>query len=285
MTRGERGEVSLTSVLVACTLLVVVLGATLTLFEGFIASAGDQTRRTDTQDAARSAADRIARDLRNLASPTPEQPQAVDFASAGDLIFKTVDPAGPNSGTNATNTKRVRYCLDSGGRLQEQTQTWTTATVPPAPSGTACPGAGWDRTVIAAENIVNGAVPVFSYDSSVLTDISAVHVDLLVDTDTVRQPPPTRLSTGVFLRNQNRRPTASFTWARTSGGLVLNGSASADPEGDPLRYVWFDGATEVGRGITFTYTGLAAGSVHQLRLEVSDPAGLIGVSATQEATA
>lgn len=284
MSRGERGEVSLVSVLVACTLLVVVLGATLTLFEGFIAKAADATRRTDSQDAARTAADRIARDLRNLA-PTPEQPEAVDRASGNDLIFKTVDPAGPNAGTNATNTKRVRYCLDSGRRLQEQTQTWTTTAIPPVPSGAGCPGSGWTRTTIAAANVVNGALPVFSYDASVLTDIAAIHVDLLVDTDTVAQPPATRLSTGVFLRNQNRRPTASFSADKTSGGLVLNGSASVDPEGDPLRYTWFDGGAQVGTGITFTYTPLAAGSVHQIQLKVSDPAGLVGTSATQGVTA
>ncbi len=285
MSRGERGEVSLTSVLVACTLLVVVLGATLTLFEGFIAKAGDATRRTDSQDAARTAADRIARDLRNLASPTPNQPEAVDRASGSDLIFKTVDPVGPNSGDNATNTKRVRYCLDSASRLQEQTQTWTTATVPAVPSGTACPATGWTRTMIAAADVVNGAVPVFTYDATGLTDISQIHVDLLVDTDTIREPPATRLSTGVFLRNQNRRPTASFSATKTSGGLVLDGSASVDPEGDPLRYTWFDGAVQVGTGITFTYGGLAADSSHAIRLEVSDPAGLIGASATQSVTA
>lgn len=296
MNAGERGEVSLTSVLVACTLLIVALGATLSMFEGFIAKAGDATRRTDAQDAARTAGDRVARNLRNLASPTPDQPEAVDLASAADLIFKTVDPAGPNSGANATNTQRVRYCLDPAGRLQQQIQTWTTATIPAVPSATGCPASGWTRTTIAAQNVVNGTVPVFSYDSAVLTDISQVHVDLLVDTDTVRLPPATRLSTGVFLRNQNRRPTASFSAEKTAGGLVLNGSASADPEGDPLRYVWCKGPDcvrpnqvagpdQIGTGITFTYTGLPPGSVYQLHLEVFDPAGLTGVSATQVVTA
>jgi len=285
MSRGERGEVSLVSVLVACVLLVVVLGATLTLFEGFTAKAGDATRRTDAQDVARTAADRIARDLRNLSSPTPEQPDAVDRASGNDLIFKTVDPQGPNAGTNTTNTKRVRYCLDSSRRLQEQTQT---DPIPPAaPFGTACPGSGWTRTTIAATNVVNGAEPVFSYDAAVLTDIAAIHVDLIVDTDIVRLPPATRLATGVFLRNRNRRPTASFAADRTSGGLVLNGSASFDPEGDPLRYAWYDGTTQIpiGTGITYTYTPLVAGSIHQIHLEVSDPIGLVDVSATLAVTA
>jgi len=277
----------MTAVLVACTLFIVVMGASLTTFEAFISTAGDATGRTDAQDAARSAADRIARDLRNLASPTPEQPQAVDYASADgrDLIFTTVDPEGPNAGTNATNTKRVRYCLDGAGSLREQTQTWITETIPAVPSYAACPGTGWTRTTVAATDIVNDAgTAVFSYDSSVLTDISQIHVNLLVDTDTVRSPRATSLSTGVFLRNQNRRPTSSFEATRTAGGFVLNGSASVDPEGDPLRYTWFDGSTEIGTGITFTYTGLVDGSSHALHLEVADPAGLTGVSATQTVT-
>jgi len=282
---SERGEMSLTGLIMACLLLVVVLGATLTLFDGFVAKAGDQTRRTDAQDAARTAADQIARNLRNLASPTPDQPQALDLAGASDLIFKTVDPAGPNAGTNATNTQRVRYCLDAVGQLQQQTQTWTTATVPAVPASATCPAAGWNQTAVAASSIVNGVVPVFSYDTAVLTDISQVHVDLRVDTDTTKAPPPTSLSTGVFLRNQNRRPVASFAAARTSGGFVLNGSASADPEGDVLSYDWYDGATKVGTGITFTWTGLVAGSNHQVKLQVTDPAGLVGTSAAQALTA
>lgn len=289
MTRGgERGEVSLTALLVACTLLIAVLGATLNVFEGFITRAGESTRRTDSEDAARLAADRVARNLRNLASPTPAEPKAVDFAGATDLIFKTVDPAGPNAGTNATNTQRVRYCLDTQRQLHQQTQTWTSSVPPAVPSNAACPGTGWTRSTIAAKNVtnlVNGTVPLFSYDATVLTDISAVHVELLVDTDIVRSPPATRLSTGVFLRNQNRRPTATFSASKTAGGLVLNGSASVDPEGDPLRYVWFDGATEVGTGITFTYTGLAAGSVHQIQLKVYDPADLLGTSPVTAVTA
>lgn len=286
MNRGERGEVSLMALLVAMVLLVIVFGATLTLFEGFNRTAGDASRRTDAEDQARRTSDRLARDLRNLSSPTPSQPDAVDKATATDLVFETVDPEGPNTGANATNTKRVRFCLDAAGQLQEQTQTWTSAARPTMPSTASCPASGWTRTTVGAKNIVNGTTtPVFVYDSATLNDISSIHVDLLVDTDLVRQPPATKLSTGVFLRNQNRRPTASFVATKTTGGFVLNGSASADPEGDSLTYEWYDGATLVGKGITFTYTGLAAGSSHVLQLKVSDPAGLTAASPTQTVTA
>ncbi len=288
MSGRERGEVSLISVLVACTLMVVILAATLSIFEGFVAKASDANRRTEAEDVARTAADRIARDLRN-ASPTPDQARAVDVASGNDLIFKTVDPAGPNTGTNLTNTKRVRYCLDPAGRLREQTQTWTTTPLTPAvPSDSACPGAGWTRTAFVAASIANaanGGFPVFSYDAPDPTDIAEIHVDLLIDTDLTRPPGATRLSTGVFLRNQNRRPTAAFTATRTAGGFVLNASASDDPDSDRLEFAWFDGAARVGGGISFTYTGLAAGSPHQLRVEVTDPANLTGVSPTQSVTA
>lgn len=281
---SQRGEVSLPGLLMSCALLIVVLSASLGMFESFSRASADGTRRTEAQDVARAAADRLARELRNLASPTADQPQAVDAAGPSELVFKTVDPNGPNAGTNATNTRRVRYCLGPAGALQQQTQTWTSATVPPVPSRSGCPAAGWTSTTVVATGIVNAGTPVFSYDAAALTDISQIHVELRVDSGPARNPPATSLSTGVFLRNQNRRPTSSFAATRTAGGLILNGSASVDPEGDPLAYAWFDGAVQVGTGITFTYTGLASGSTHQLRLEVTDPAGLKGASAVQAVT-
>ncbi|MEJ7894816.1 MAG: hypothetical protein WKF94_19450 [Solirubrobacteraceae bacterium] len=277
---SERGEVSLTALLTAMAIMVVVLGSTLGMLDSVTRVAADGTRRTDAQDAARSSVDRISAALRNLASPTPQQPQAVDQASAASLVFKTVDADGPNSGDNATNTKRVRYCLDDAAQLQEQTQTWTTAAVPAMPSTSGCPASDWTRTQILAQHVVNGEVPIFSFDSAVLTDISAIHLELLVDTDVVRAPGSTRLASGVFLRNQNRRPTAAFTATRTSGRIVLNGSASSDPEGQALDYAWFDGTTAIGSGITLSYP-VAAGSPHSLSLQVTDPAGLSAVSATQ----
>ena len=279
MTASERGEVSLISVLVACTLLVVVLGASLSIFEGFTARAGDQTQRTKSQDAARSAADRIARNLRNLADPTTPVPQVVERIGARDLIFKMVDGSGVNTGTNTTNTKRVRYCLDESKRqLLEQTQTWTTATAPSMPGTAACPGGGWPPARVAATDVVNPVgQPVFGYDTTVESAVTGIHVDLLVDGDVTRAPGPTRLSTGVFLRNQNRVPTASFVATPTAGGVVLNGSASNDPEGEVLDYAWTDPAAtkpEIGTGITFSYTGLTPGVARTITLTVTDPAGL-----------
>jgi hypothetical protein len=88
-------------------------------------------------------------------------------------------------------------------------------------------------------------------------------------------PKETTLSTGVFLRNQNRRPTAGFSATPSTKGIVLNGSESSDPEGDTLSYAWYDGAATQpsGTGITFTLPAVR-NSTHVIKLVVSDPAGL-----------
>ncbi|MTD42988.1 hypothetical protein GKE82_01370 [Conexibacter sp. W3-3-2] len=289
---AERGEMSLTGLLVAIVIFAFILTATLTTYDSYSRGQRQTSDVIDAQQAARAAIDRLARDLRNLSSPTPDQPQAFDAAGPYDLVFKTVDPNGPNAGSNALNVKRMRYCLDvakpEAARLVAQTQTWTTATPPAVPSTTACPGSGWPQTTVLATALVNRAGgrdrPVFLVNSTDLTAISAVHAELFVDLDTARNPPETTMSTGVFLRNQNRRPTAAFTATPSAQGILLNGSTSSDPEGESLTYRWYDNGALVGTGITFTAPA-AAGTSHTIQLRVSDPAGLEGVSATQAVVA
>lgn len=286
--RCERGEMSLTGVLVSLVLTLLITGGTLTTFGAFADNRRDLETRNDAQDRARTAIDRLARELRNLASPTPSQPQAFDAAGPFDLVFKTVDPNPATTGLNAANIKRVRYCLDAANRnaarLVAQSQTWTTAEPPAVPSTSACPASGWTSTVTLATAVTNRAFdqerPVFRLDSSVLTDINSVHADLFTDLDTGGGAAETEISTGVFLRNQNRRPIAAFTATPSAEGLVLNGSASYDPEGEPLQYVWYDGSEKVGEGITYVHPA-AAGTSHSIQLKVYDPATLEGVSAVQ----
>lgn len=281
--RSERGEFSMTAMLVATTIFIVVLGATLTTYERFSAEANDVTTRNEIQDRARQVSDAIAKALRNLASPTPEQPQAVDKATAYDLVFKTVDSVGPNAGLNSTNVRRVRYCLDDTGTVWQQVQTWTTLTPPVSPPTGSCPDSGWLSSTKLMTKLVNattgGGVPLFTYDSTVLTDITSIDVQPIIDTKSTG-PAATRLQTGVFLRNQNRRPTASFTATKTQQGIVLNGSASYDPEGETLQYVWYDGTTKIGEGVTYTYK-VVAGTSHTIRLAVFDPAQLEGDAPSQ----
>ena len=280
---GDRGEISLIGLVIAATISLTVLVSVLDTFDGAQAKVIDTTLRNDNQQGARAAGDQIAAALRNLASPTPDQPQAIDRATPYDLVFQDVDPLGPNSGANTTNVRRERWCL-SGSTLYGQRQTWTSATVPAMPSVAACPGTGWGTTTVVAQQITNTARgqnrPLFTYDSTVLTDISQIHLDLWVDGVPDVDPAESRVSTGAFLRNQNRRPSAAFTASPTAQGIVLNASASADPEGQSLTYTWLDGATTVGSGVTLVYK-VTAGTTHNLSVRVADPAGLTATSAVQ----
>ena len=64
---------------------------------------------------------------------------------------------------------------------------------------------------------------------------------------------------------------------------MLNASASADPEGQPLTYTWLDGGTAVDTGVTATYQ-VTTGTQHVLSVRVADPSGLTSTSATQTVT-
>jgi type II secretory pathway component PulJ len=290
----ERGQMTLVELLVAISIFGLVLGATLFTFMTFTTLDQRTVDRTSSQDSARTSVDRLSRDLRNLASPTIAVPQAVDRAGPYDLAFQTVDSVGPNTGANAANVKRVRWCLNqttpTNEKLYVQEQKWTSQTAPAMPTDTACPGSGWDTQTVMASNITNTYLnqsrPLFTYNSSVLTQISSIHVDLYSDINPLQAPSETHLTSGVFLRNQNQVPVASFAKALSgTTAIVLNGSASYDPEGQVLTYQWWDNGSKIsnGDGIVYTYK-VTPGSSHQLQLKVYDPAKLEGVSAIQSVT-
>lgn len=282
--QGDRGEITLPGLLVAMSISLIVMLAVLDTFDNAQRQSTELTARNGDQQSARVASDAFAAALRNLASPTPDQPQAIDVAGPYDLTFQDVDPAGPNAGQNTTNVRRTRWCLDTAGTVWQQRQTWVSAGVPAVPSTASCPGSGWPATVVAVQKVTNRLAvpprPLFTYDAVPLTDIASVHVDLQLDEDPTRAPGAVQLATGVFLRNQNRRPVAAFTATKTAQGIVLNASASADPEGHLLTYAWRDAGTTVGSGVTMTYK-VTAGTSRPLSVEVRDPAGLTATSPVQ----
>jgi hypothetical protein len=209
-------------------------------------------------------------------------------------VFKTVAPAMPSGAgnLNVTNTKRVRYCLArtdaTRARLIEQTQTWTTQSAPAAPAVGQCGArAGWTRTEVIADritNVIGGRDrPLFTYSSAGGSTLStAIHVDLFVDPDPRSAAPETEVSSGVYLRNQNRAPKAIFTPTVTASGVQLNGSASFDPEGETLDYTWTDNGTVVGSGITFLYSPSGPVADRVIGLTVSD--GTLTDTSTQKVT-
>ncbi|HEV2999929.1 MAG TPA: prepilin-type N-terminal cleavage/methylation domain-containing protein [Solirubrobacteraceae bacterium] len=286
----ERGF-TLIETLVSSVLLIVVLGATLSILDNLHENDRRVNERADAVGRARTQVDQLAREMRNLASPTYKSPNAIDRAQGNDVIFQAVDPSGPAAALNNSNVRRVRYCLDASkpndGVLWFMSQKWD-ADPPPAPTTTSCGGggAGWSDAQPVAGNIVNAArgVPVFRFDSTTLTAIHHVQATLWIDTDPNRGAAATSLSTGVFLRNQNGSPTAAFTVSRTGARrLLLNGTASSDPENEQLDYQWFDGTEKVGSGATYTYDVPGTGySMRSISLKVYDPAQLVGVAPAQD---
>lgn len=285
----EQSGFSLVELLVVISLSGIVMGATLTTFTQFEQTNVVHQRQTDSQEQVRTALAGVARELRNLASPTNEQPEAIERNEPDDVIFQSV---------TSTTVRRVRYCLDvDGKRLWRQLQLAPLSALPSA----SCPDAssGWSAGRVVAANVVNGVRPVFDYNSASLTAITEVGTTLWVDVNPGAPPLETSLQTSVFLRNQNRSPVAVFTADPSGASIVLNGSSSDDPEGKALQFYWYDTAVTgasacpglpvevpqsgcVGTGIVFNYTPPAPGS-RSVYLVVRDPAGLTDDAAVQSA--
>jgi type II secretory pathway component PulJ len=281
--RGQRGEMSLTGLLVAMVLFAVVLGATLDAFSVFDTRSHQEAERNDAEETAHTAVERLSRELRNLAQPQADAAATVERASAFDLVFKTVARTGAPTAANPANVARVRYCLgtNTGRRLYYQTQPWTSGSS--APSDTACPSNAWPTSAVVADALSNRSAgqsrPVFAYNTAEARRIQSVHVDLFLDTNPAAPPKETELSSGVFLRNQNQPPTALFTATPQGTSIVLSGSESSDPEGEPLRFQFYDKTSGSAvpipgcASVACTWTPPSAGPF-TLGLTVTDSGGI-----------
>jgi type II secretory pathway pseudopilin PulG len=274
--------------LLAATLMLLVLGATLTTLEEFSRSTRTTEAQNDAQQQARQAIGQLARELRNHAVANTAAPEGIALATPYDLVFETVGAARPGGSANTANVQRVRYCLDSydgpgGARLWTQTQTWATAASPAVPPTDKCPAVVWESARVVAQHVVNRsgglARPVFSYDAAAAADVRRVDMALYVDTTPGADPKETRLESGIFLRNANRAPVAAFTVAVTgSGQLILEATQSTDREGERLSYAWkIDGTAIAPTSATVDYAGLSSGS-HTIELKVTDPGGLFSTT-------
>jgi type II secretory pathway pseudopilin PulG len=316
--RDEAGF-TLVELLVSAAVSLVLFGVTLTVFESMIRQRTLAERQTEVETRARQGSDRLARQLRNLASPADivtniaasTQPKSVDRNLPADLVFKDVGEIRPAGSFNSANVRRVRYCLQTAGTvpgagysaspsrgvLWMQSQSWTTAAPPVLPADAACPGAGWMEQRIIADHLVNGTTtPMFRYtgDTGQVTGtsdadrerISRVESTLQVDADVTRAPGAAQLTTAVILRNQNRAPVAAFTFTLlnpVSCTVQLNGSASEDPESKPLEYEWYiDGTLQSEPGIVVQKT--VTKGTHTFQLKVYDRARLVGASPLETRT-
>ena len=300
---------TLIEVLIVCALFLVVTGATLSAFGAFSTSHRRTEIQHDHAEDARLGLDVAARQLRNLANPTVTATTTIARAGDYDFIFQTSDPA----------KTWVRYCMQTTapaslnkGRLYEVQS--PTATLPAGMDGP-CPGTGAGTTkVIVSDRVSNQANGVdrniFDYECAVgqpagcptvpaeYPRITNVGIELFIDSkvgDTIRE---LRVSTGVFLRNQNEPPVALATVNRTAPRTVIfNGSRSTDTESRTLQYYWFKGTAPttanftdcnapptgmLDEGVTLTYpfpVSDATGTTKNFWLAVRDPGCLTNISA------
>lgn len=305
MKRSEQGGFTLAEVVIVSSLFLVVLTATLSAAASFERINHSSQKVNEQVDAARRGVDRSMRQLRNLARRI-DQP-VINRADRGDFIFQTSDP----------ERTWVRHCLQA----RDNGDTWLWALSSPAAVSTAmagaCPGTGWTRRDVVVKNVTNEkggrTFPLFSYacvtgapascpaGAADFGRIVSVRMDLLVDDDLTEDPHEARITSAVYLRNQNEPPVASFSWRPTAARqILLNASASFDPEGRTLRFMWFRApapafncnqqpptGTLLWQGVTLPHTFLPtegiAGTLRPLELVVCDP-GDLQSRATQQVT-
>ncbi|MEA2156944.1 MAG: hypothetical protein QOE11_3084 [Solirubrobacteraceae bacterium] len=260
--RDEHGF-SLIELLIVMSISIVVLGATLTTFNGMTRSERDNDSLNDTAQLARNALDVQARQLRNVAKRVASP--VIDTVSGYDLIFQTSDPS----------RTWVRYCLDTTAPAStDRARLWvaelgvpSSATATPVTAGMrgGCPGTGWSTTSVVTDYVTNRRAgqdrPLFEYGCSAGTTCAAsaatydqivsMTAQTFVDTTPGTGPREIRVVSGVYLRNQNQAPVASFvtTPTSTSRTIVLNASGSSDFEGRTLNYYWFKGVMPASASI------------------------------------
>jgi type II secretory pathway pseudopilin PulG len=305
---GEERGFTLVELLVTMAIAIVVLGSILSVLDIFQSNARYIQLRNENQDTTRTILDRLSRQLRDVVARTTSLgtvPGALEQAAKYEITFETVDTTKSSSGENKLNAMRVRYCLNDSNPenevLWEQVRRWTTAEAPTLPtssepeSESTCPDRvkegtsepDWNTTTQVVQNITNrnGGQnrPLFTYSAKETPEILAVNVDMFLNISPRQtRPGESELTSGVSLRNANRRPVAEFTATLENTSQVnkryvhLNASSSYDPDGLSLKYKWWQNGAELST-TSQQYTtkeAFSTGTSPKFKLEVTNPGGL-----------
>lgn len=294
---GDERGFTLIELLVTMAISVVVLGAVLSVLEVFQANARYTQLRNENQDTTRTTLDRLSRQLRDVVARTTTEgtvPGALEQAEEYAITFETVDTTKSSSGLNKLNAMRVRYCLEDSSPenevLWEEVKRWETKEAPEVPSSTACPdktNGDWDKLTQVVQNITNRnggqKRALFTYSATETPQILSVNVDMFLDINPKQtRPGETELTSGVSLRNANRRPIAEFITTLENTSAVnkryvrLNASASYDPDGLSLKYKWWHSEAEIPTTSQqyVTKESYTTGTTQKFKLEVTNPGGL-----------
>jgi prepilin-type N-terminal cleavage/methylation domain-containing protein len=188
---------TLTELLVATTISVVILLATLGALDAFNSGVAANNRLTDAADTARRQVATMVSGLREAGT--------VQQAGPNDILFLSTSWPG-ESGVGSTFNYTERYCLDTAAR-NVWFYGWKASG--PVPAGPACgsPATGWTRTLVAS-NVLNTGDPNtgdplfvygFGWPSSPLS-VRTVSINLRLQSGTALKPRTLVLRSGANLR-------------------------------------------------------------------------------------
>lgn len=312
--------------LVAMAITLIIIGTVVSVLTAFLNDNRTDQFRDDATAHAQMMVDRLSRDIRSGASITAGSSGLLADAGPYDAGFQTVSakPVSVSSGantapsSNATNHVWVRYCLGANNTIWRQSETVATTTANPSfPDATTtvnglpvdsagCPstsnlwiqGAGGSACCVEMNDAVNEIGgdnrPLFTFGPTAnptsVAQIKTIEVDLYVDDNPGHLPGETRLTSGIYLRNELGAPISQPYASKqsVSGGaqITLNGTASTDPNGQALSYQWYTGAScasssALAGATTQVYNaGDYANGSYTFSLQVTNTAGLTNCNST-----
>lgn len=281
LLRDEAG-VTLTELLAAMVVAVILFGAAITTFVTFLGTSTRSDQEAQAQDTARSTIERLTSQLRNAASTGATGSQPIQSVSDFDLVFLAPANGVAATTTNPRGLAYHRYCLGNANNKSEvlwgQTAAYHSTSQATAPPTSKCPDVGWPNKTRMADHLINRSAPVtpLFVPTTVAGEVTQIAINARVDWNMDTRPVATELRSEASFRNLNRGPTASMTCQGLANGhAICDASASSDPDGHALSYAWKVNGSTLTNEKTYRldYSPLAKGAQPSLTVTVTDSGG------------